>query len=367
MQAERRDEGKTKSHEHRHFRKPAGNPADRRRGRAREVDRQGDRHRGDGARAAEGRALALRRRARHPRHHRPEDRRDGAEARHDRGGRSRCSIPRRGPFNPSTDIMLNVAQKTDPEAVVGKEYDEGLPPIEFGRVAAQTAKQVINHEVREAERERQYDEYKDRVGEIINGVVKRVEFYNVIVDLGRAEGVIRKSEVDPAREPPHRRPHPRLHLRRAPRDQGPADLPVARQAGIHGPPVRAGSAGSLRRRDRDQGRRPRSGLARQDRRALPRQFDRPGRRLRRHARRARAGGGRRIAGREDRHHPVVARSGHLHRQRAAAGGSLQGRARSGRSARRSRGRRSRSFRSPSAAAARTCASLRSSPAGRSTS
>jgi transcription termination/antitermination protein NusA len=105
--------------------------------------------------------------------------------------------PETRPFNPSTDIMLDVAKKTDPEAVVGKEYAEGLPPIEFGRVAAQTAKQVINHEVREAERERQYGEYKDRVGEIINGVVKRVEFYNVIVDLGRAEGVIRKSESIP--------------------------------------------------------------------------------------------------------------------------------------------------------------------------
>jgi transcription termination/antitermination protein NusA len=105
--------------------------------------------------------------------------------------------PETRPFNPSTDIMLNVALKTDPEATVGKMYDEPLPPIEFGRVAAQTAKQVINHEVREAERERQYGEYKDRIGEIINGVVKRVEFYNVIVDLGRAEGVIRKSESIP--------------------------------------------------------------------------------------------------------------------------------------------------------------------------
>ncbi|MFT3728657.1 MAG: transcription termination factor NusA [Terricaulis sp.] len=105
--------------------------------------------------------------------------------------------PETRPFNPSTDIMLNVALKTDKEAVVGKEYEELLPPIEFGRVAAQTAKQVINHEVREAERERQFGEYKDRVGEIVNGVVKRVEFYNVIIDLGRAEGVIRKSESIP--------------------------------------------------------------------------------------------------------------------------------------------------------------------------
>jgi N utilization substance protein A len=105
--------------------------------------------------------------------------------------------PETRPFNPSTDIMLDVAIKSDPDAHVGKIYDEILPPMEFGRVAAQTAKQVINHEVREAERERQHIEFKDRVGEIVNGVVKRVEFYNVIVDLGRAEGVIRKSESIP--------------------------------------------------------------------------------------------------------------------------------------------------------------------------
>ncbi len=101
------------------------------------------------------------------------------------------------PFNPSTDIMIDVAKKSDPDAFVGKEYEEILPPMEFGRVAAQTAKQVINHEVREAERERQYEEYKDRVGEIVNGVVKRVEFYNVIIDLGRAEGIVRRSEAIP--------------------------------------------------------------------------------------------------------------------------------------------------------------------------
>ncbi len=105
--------------------------------------------------------------------------------------------PETRPFNPATDIMIDVAKKTDADAFVGKTYEEMLPPIEFGRVAAQTAKQVINHEVREAERERQYGEYKDRVGEIVNGVVKRVEFYNVIVDLGRAEGVIRRSEAIP--------------------------------------------------------------------------------------------------------------------------------------------------------------------------
>jgi N utilization substance protein A len=101
------------------------------------------------------------------------------------------------PFNPSTDLELKDAQKRDPGAFVGKEYVEVLPPMDFGRVAAQTAKQVINHEVREAERQRQFEEYKDRVGEIVNGLVKRVEFNNIIVDLGRAEGVLRRSDQIP--------------------------------------------------------------------------------------------------------------------------------------------------------------------------
>jgi N utilization substance protein A len=101
------------------------------------------------------------------------------------------------PFNPATDIELPIAQKRDPQAFVGKEYVEKLPPMDFGRVAAQTAKQVINHEVREAERERQFTEYRDRVSEVVNGVVKRVEFNNVIVDLGRAEGVLRRNDQIP--------------------------------------------------------------------------------------------------------------------------------------------------------------------------
>jgi transcription termination/antitermination protein NusA len=101
------------------------------------------------------------------------------------------------PFNPATDLTLDQAKKRDPDAVVGKRYDETLPPMDFGRVAAQTAKQVINHEVREAERERQFAEYKDRVGEIVNGVVKRVEYGNIIIDLGRAEGIVRRNESIP--------------------------------------------------------------------------------------------------------------------------------------------------------------------------
>ena len=99
--------------------------------------------------------------------------------------------------NDSHQLTLEQAKKTDPEAYVGKVYEEELPPIEFGRVASQTAKQVITQKVREAERARQYEEYKDRVGEIVNGIVKRVEYGNVIVDLGKAEGIIRRSDGIP--------------------------------------------------------------------------------------------------------------------------------------------------------------------------
>jgi N utilization substance protein A len=99
--------------------------------------------------------------------------------------------------NDTHQLTLEQARKTDPNAEIGTIYEEELPPIEFGRVASQTAKQVITQKVREAERARQYEEYKDRVGEIVNGIVKRVEYGNVIVDLGKAEGIIRRSDGIP--------------------------------------------------------------------------------------------------------------------------------------------------------------------------
>ena len=85
----------------------------------------------------------------------------------------------------------------DKEAFVGKVYEEILPPFEFGRVQTQMARQVVTHKVREAERERQFEEFKDRVGEIVNGSVKRVEYGNVIVDLGRGEGIMRRDQSIP--------------------------------------------------------------------------------------------------------------------------------------------------------------------------
>ena len=85
----------------------------------------------------------------------------------------------------------------NPEAEVGDFITDPLPPIDFGRIAAQTAKQVIVQKVRDAERQRQFIEFKDRVGEIVNGLAKRVEFGNVVVDLGRAEAMLRRDELLP--------------------------------------------------------------------------------------------------------------------------------------------------------------------------
>ncbi|KUO56966.1 MAG: transcription elongation factor NusA [Alphaproteobacteria bacterium BRH_c36] len=99
--------------------------------------------------------------------------------------------------NDSTEISLEEARRSDPEAQLGGEIVEHLPPLEFGRVAAQNAKQVIVQKVREAERDQQFDEYKDRIGEVVNGTVKRVEYGNVVVDLGRAEAIIRRDETIP--------------------------------------------------------------------------------------------------------------------------------------------------------------------------
>ncbi|MFZ1815484.1 MAG: transcription termination factor NusA [Rhizobiaceae bacterium] len=97
----------------------------------------------------------------------------------------------------STQISLELARDKDPNIQIGGSVSEPLPPMDFGRIAAQSAKQVIVQKVREAERDRQFEEFKDRVGEIINGTVKRVEYGNVIVDLGRAEAIIRRDETIP--------------------------------------------------------------------------------------------------------------------------------------------------------------------------
>ena len=99
--------------------------------------------------------------------------------------------------NPSNQIEITEARKHNPAAQIGDTIADTLPPLEYGRIAAQSAKQVIVQKVREAERDRQYQEYKDRIGDIVNGVVKRVEYGNVVVDLGRGEAIVRRDEMLP--------------------------------------------------------------------------------------------------------------------------------------------------------------------------
>ena len=95
-------------------------------------------------------------------------------------------------------LTLAEAKRIKKDAAVGTFLIDDLPPLDFGRIAAQTAKQVIMQKVREAERAKQFEEFKDRVGEIINGVIKRVEFGNVTVDIGgRAEAMMRRDETLP--------------------------------------------------------------------------------------------------------------------------------------------------------------------------
>jgi N utilization substance protein A len=99
--------------------------------------------------------------------------------------------------NEETQIPLHIAKKFKPDIELGQHLIDPLPPIDFGRIAAQTAKQVIVQRVREYERKKQYDDYKDRVGEIINGVVKRTEYGNLMIEIGRAEGLLRRDELIP--------------------------------------------------------------------------------------------------------------------------------------------------------------------------
>jgi N utilization substance protein A len=99
--------------------------------------------------------------------------------------------------NEATQIPYAIAQKIRPGIGAGEFIVDPLPPIDFGRIAAQTAKQVIVQRVREYERKRQFNEYKDRVGEIVNGIVKRTEYGNLMVDLGRAEALLRRDELIP--------------------------------------------------------------------------------------------------------------------------------------------------------------------------
>ena len=99
--------------------------------------------------------------------------------------------------NEAAQIPLKLAKTYKADAKVGDFLIDQLPPIDFGRIAAQTAKQVIVQKVREAERNKQFEEYKEKIGTIINGTVKRIEFGSVILDIGKTEAVLRRDEIIP--------------------------------------------------------------------------------------------------------------------------------------------------------------------------
>lgn len=131
--------------------------------------------------------VALRRRDGHPGQDRPQDRQCQFHPRaHGRGRRRRRELSGRG-YGRAGETLSGQPQ-------IGDEIIDQVPPVELGRIAAQSAKQVILQRVREAERDRQYEEFKDRAGTIINGVVKREEYGNIIVDVGRGEAILRRNE-----------------------------------------------------------------------------------------------------------------------------------------------------------------------------
>ncbi len=101
------------------------------------------------------------------------------------------------PANSQNEISLKDAKKIKSDIALDQEILEPLPPIDFGRIAAQAAKQVITQKVRDAERDKQYNEFKDKIGEVLSGIVKRIEFGNIIVDLQKAESIIKRDELIP--------------------------------------------------------------------------------------------------------------------------------------------------------------------------
>ena len=111
--------------------------------------------------------------------------------------RYRAVVEEIDPEHEATELTLEEAHRINPNVKIGEYIIDPLPPIDFGRIAAQTAKQVITQKVREAERNKQYEEYKEKIGTIINGTVKRLEFGNVIVDIGKTEAILRRDEIIP--------------------------------------------------------------------------------------------------------------------------------------------------------------------------
>ena len=200
-----------------------------------------------------------------------------------------------------------------------------VTPDDFGRIAAQTAKQVILQRIREAERQMMYDEYQDRVGELITGIIQQSDKRYTLVQLReRVEALLPKSEQVYNERYDHGMRVKAVITDVSDSTKGPAIVVSRRSPELIKKPVRARGAGDRRQAGRDRRRRPRARLPLEDRRRLPRRRGRPGRRLRRPARLAGADGRLRAARREDRHHPPQRRARPLRRQSALAGARARG-------------------------------------------
>ncbi len=227
-------------------------------------------------------------------------------------------------------ITLGEAREYDPEAQIGDEIGVKLDTTGFGRILAQTAKQVIIQRVRDAERDIVFDEYKDRKGEVLNGIVRRFEKGSIIVDLGRAEADPAAQGAGAARELPARRPHPRLRPRRQPRLEGRSDRSLACVHRDADEALRPGGAGDVRghRDHRVRGARARRPL--QDRSGLARWRRRSGGSLRGHEGKPRSGRRPGAARRAHRHRAVEPGHGALRVQRALPCAGFEGDHRRGR-------------------------------------
>ena len=207
--------------------------------------------------------------------------------------------------NPATEISLQDAKEMYGEdAELDMEIEFPKPPVE-SRIAAQTVKQVLSQKIREAEREKVYDEFNQRIGEVVTAVVKRFETGDIVAEIGPRRSDAAPPRAVARRELQHRRSRPRRDQVGEQERQGPAGRAVAHRPGPADQAVRAGSAGDLRRHRGDPRRRARSRRSRQGRGLLARARRRSGRRLRRHEGHARPGDHPRAARREDRHRRVV--------------------------------------------------------------
>ena len=269
--------------------------------------------------------------------------------------------------NPDTMEFTFIAYDVDEDGNWVNERDDTPKKEELGRIAAQTFRQVMSQRIREAERDRKFEEYANREGDIVTGIIQQTDQRYTLLDLGRGREPAAAGRAGAVRAPAAGRPPQGVH-RRGPQDrQGPADRRQPHPPGPDQAPVRARGARDRRRHRRDQGLRPRARPPHEDRRVEQRPQRRPGRRLRRRPWRPRAHGRQRAARREDRHRPVQRGPRRLRRQGAVAGQGQGGHHLATTSPRPTSSCPTTSSAWPSARRARTPASPPASPACASTS